>query len=501
GPTEASDDITHYIFDNVAYLERIPIGKPVQNINIYIIDQNMQLCPIGIKGQICVSGVAVGRGYLNDGEKTANAFIIDPFEGQGSNRLYKTGDIGRWNSHGTIDFFGRMDQQVKIRGFRIESGEIASRLLHFETIKEAAVTDRQDARGNKYLCAYLVGVGKGLDIPGIKTFLEKQLPDYMIPSYFVELEQLPLTPNGKLDRSGLPEPEITNLSTITYLTTEEIAGIVTEPSKKKHKPGVVHTNGEQLKHHIISKEEREKILFSFNATQTPYPEDKMLVELFEEQVQKSPNRIALVFEEKQITYGHLNERKDCLALRLRYHGVNRESIVGFIVERSLEMITGMLGIMKAGGAYLPIGLEYPAEKRKFMLKDSGSKIVLVNGREDLLGYPAKIININDETIYKKSTTGESPQKVKGPSDLAYIMYTSGTTGRPKGVMIRHKNVVRLLFNRQFPFQFDRTDVWTMFHSYCFDFSVWEMYGALLYRGKLVLIHKMTARDPQLYFDI
>jgi iturin family lipopeptide synthetase B len=206
GPTEASDDITHHVMDAVPPGNSIPIGKPLQNFNIYIVDPHMKLCAPGVKGEICVSGVGVGRGYLNNPEQTAGVFMVDPFRGGRCSgfRLYKTGDMGRRLPDGSIEFFGRKDNQVKIRGFRIELGEIETHLVKHEAVKEAVVIDREDELENKYLCAYVVPCGK-LDAAVIKEYLSERLPEYMVPLYFLELEKIPLTPNGKIDRKALPD--------------------------------------------------------------------------------------------------------------------------------------------------------------------------------------------------------------------------------------------------------------------------------------------------------
>ncbi|MCP4218601.1 MAG: amino acid adenylation domain-containing protein, partial [bacterium] len=205
GPTEASDDITHYIMDGTPDLRcGVPIGHTLQNLKIYIVDGFMNLVPAGVMGEICVAGVGVGRGYLNDCEKTSKVFMDDPFS-ESLQRLYKTGDLGRWLPDGNIDFAGRIDFQVKIRGYRIELGEIENKLLNCPGIKEAVVVDRQNDKGTKYLCAYTVSES-GTDTSDIKTLLAGKLPDYMLPAYFVSLDAVPLTPNGKVDRKNLPEP-------------------------------------------------------------------------------------------------------------------------------------------------------------------------------------------------------------------------------------------------------------------------------------------------------
>lgn len=203
GPTEASDDITHWIMSEASERESIPIGRPLQNFHIYIVDKDMNLCPVGVKGEICVAGVGVGRGYLNDPEKTALAFMEDPFVEERGVRLYKTGDLGRRLADGTIEFFGRKDYQVKIRGFRIEMGEIESHLVNHPVVKEAVVIDCEDAEGNKYLVAYLV-LASELNIAELRSYLTENVPEYMVPAYFITLEQLPLNRNGKIDRKALP---------------------------------------------------------------------------------------------------------------------------------------------------------------------------------------------------------------------------------------------------------------------------------------------------------
>jgi amino acid adenylation domain-containing protein len=228
GPTEASDDITHYIMDTYQELSSIPVGKPIQNTRIYIVDEYMKLCPIGVKGEIVVSGIGVGKGYVNDENRTKHVFMDDPFNEHENVRLYKTGDIGRWLPDGNIEFFGRKDYQVKIRGFRIELGEIESRLLECVGIKSAAVIDREDKTGNKYLCAYIV-TDEIHDINMVKEQLQNSLPDYMMPSYFISMEKLPVTTNGKIDRKALPIPdEVNNSSAIHEAAGNEIEEKLTE---------------------------------------------------------------------------------------------------------------------------------------------------------------------------------------------------------------------------------------------------------------------------------
>jgi len=220
GPTEASDDVTHYIVNQAPPDQQtsIPIGKPLQNLHVYILDPHLALCPIGVRGEICVAGIGIGKGYWKDPGKTARSFIPNPYlEETGGDRdyalMYKTGDIGYFRQDGCIEFLGRMDSQVKIRGYRIELEEIEQQLLHHDKIKESVAAALENEKGDKYLCAYIVGKEETAPeaMPGpaeLKKFLSDRLPAYMVPPYFVTMERIPLTPNGKIDRKALPYPEI-----------------------------------------------------------------------------------------------------------------------------------------------------------------------------------------------------------------------------------------------------------------------------------------------------
>ena len=264
----------------------------------------------------------------------------------------------------------------------------------------------------------------------------------------------------------------------------------------------VLSNGDKLLAQInmIDDHEQVGLLTLLDNTSVSYPREKTVVEIFKEQVARNPHKVALLWEGLELTYEELDEKTDSLGKYLREEGVGRESIVGLMLDRSINMIVGMLSVLKAGGAYLPIDIDYPEDRIEYLLKDSGSIALLTT--KDLLGsksYPVKTLFI--ESINEPKGKSSSLELVNEPSDLCYIIYTSGTTGNPKGVMIEHKNVVRLFFNDAFSFDFSSEDVWTMFHSPSFDFSVWEIYGALLFGGRLLIIPKMTTRDPQKFLEL
>ena len=202
GPTEATIDVTYYDCENKEYYDAIPIGRAIDNTQIYIIDKSQRLSPIGVAGELCISGDGLARGYLNREGLTKEKFVDNPFaDGE---KMYKTGDLARWLIDGNIEYLGRIDHQVKIRGYRIELGEIENELLKHERIKEAVVIEGTDKNGSKYLCGYIVA-DKDLVISQIREYLGSKLPQYMIPAYFVMIDKMPLTSNGKIDRKSLPK--------------------------------------------------------------------------------------------------------------------------------------------------------------------------------------------------------------------------------------------------------------------------------------------------------
>ena len=205
GPTEAAIDVSYYDCPIEPDQRVVPIGKPINNIQLYITDRHMNLQPIGVPGELCIGGVGLAQGYLNKPELTKEKFVENPFSP--GERLYKTGDLVRWFPKGDIEYLGRMDFQVKIRGFRIELGDIQHHLEHFSSIREAVVACLDGAKGDKYLVAYYVS-GTEVSTDSLRDYLAKRLPEYMIPSYFIRVERIPLFGNGKANVLLLPKPTI-----------------------------------------------------------------------------------------------------------------------------------------------------------------------------------------------------------------------------------------------------------------------------------------------------
>ncbi|SFJ64582.1 amino acid adenylation domain-containing protein [Thermoflavimicrobium dichotomicum] len=208
GPTEDT------VYSSVEIVEKglktaPPIGRPIRGTQMYVLDAHLQPVPVGVPGELYIAGSGLARGYLHQPELTGERFIANPFSREAGAKMYKTGDLVRWNEQGVLEFMGRIDHQVKVRGFRIELGEIETVLAKHEAIQEAVVVARDDRTGSKQLVAYLIlESGYTHDANMWRNYLQKKLPDYMIPAVFIEMDAFPQTPNGKIDRKALPAPEM-----------------------------------------------------------------------------------------------------------------------------------------------------------------------------------------------------------------------------------------------------------------------------------------------------
>ena len=254
---------------------------------------------------------------------------------------------------------------------------------------------------------------------------------------------------------------------------------------------------------LLTKFEKQQLLGDWNNIHENYLQDKCIHQLFEEQVERTPHNVAVVFENNSLTYQQLNTRANQLAHYLQELGVKPDTLVGICVERSLEMIVGILGILKAGGAYVPLDPEYPQERLSFMLEDSQVKVLVTQAKlvESIPEHQAQLICLDTDWEKIAQNITSNPENKSEPENLTYIIYTSGSTGKPKGVLVNHANVVRLFAATDSRYHFNSQDVWTLFHSYAFDFSVWEMWGALLYGGRLIIVPYLVTRSPESFLKL
>ncbi|MBJ8347536.1 amino acid adenylation domain-containing protein [Antrihabitans sp. YC2-6] len=253
---------------------------------------------------------------------------------------------------------------------------------------------------------------------------------------------------------------------------------------------------------LLGDADRAQVLFEWNDPVLTAA-DATLVQLFDERVRRSATSDALVHGELRINYGELDARANRLARKLIAQGVGPEALVAVALPRSVELVVALLAVLKAGGAYLPIDVTYPRERLEFMLSDARPVCLMTQGDAAAgLGAELPVVDVGDTETFDDAPVTDADRNGKlRPENAAYVIYTSGSTGRPKGVLIPHRNVVRLFAHTESKFGFGESDVWTLFHSYAFDFSVWELWGPLLHGGALVVVDYFTTRSPDEFREL
>ncbi|HEY4764399.1 MAG TPA: amino acid adenylation domain-containing protein [Candidatus Sulfotelmatobacter sp.] len=259
---------------------------------------------------------------------------------------------------------------------------------------------------------------------------------------------------------------------------------------------------------VLPASEQHQLLYEWNDTRTEFPSQPCIHQLFEEQVRTCPDATAVVYEEASLTYAELNRHANRLAHYLRGLGVKPDARVAICVERGLEMVVALLAVLKAGGAYVPLDPAYPGERLRFMLEDCAPVALLTQKHlQPLFAEPpdaVRLVDVSADTTAWSHQLDSNPDCASvglTPQHLAYVIYTSGSTGTPKGVMVEHRNVTRLFVATDAWFHFSRSDIWTLFHSYAFDFSVWEIWGALLYGGRLIVVSKSVVHSPGDFYKL
>ncbi|MBG5817169.1 pyoverdine non-ribosomal peptide synthetase PvdD, partial [Pseudomonas aeruginosa] len=248
--------------------------------------------------------------------------------------------------------------------------------------------------------------------------------------------------------------------------------------------------------------ERRQTLSEWNPAQRECAVQGTLQQRFEEQARQRPQAVALILDEQRLSYGELNARANRLAHCLIARGVGADVPVGLALERSLDMLVGLLAILKAGGAYLPLDPAAPEERLAHILDDSGVRLLLTQGHLlEHLPRQAGVEVLAIDGLVLDGYAESDPLPTLSADNLAYVIYTSGSTGKPKGTLLTHRNALRLFSATEAWFGFDERDVWTLFHSYAFDFSVWEIFGALLYGGRLVIVPQWVSRSPEDFYRL
>ncbi|WP_122602656.1 non-ribosomal peptide synthetase [Pseudomonas viridiflava] len=358
--------------------------------------------------------------------------------------------------------------------------------LPFEQLVEALQPERDPSRSPLFQVAYnhqTESRNEARELAGLR--LEYQLSDKHTAQFDLTLDTC-----ERLDGLGASLIYATNLFDAS--TIERMAG---------HWRNLLQAMTNDVQQRIadlplLSTDEREATFQGWNAGLKVYPTGQCAHQRFETQALKTPQAIALSLGSEQLSYDQLNQRANQLAHKLREQGVGPDVRVGLAAERSLDMIVGLLAILKAGGAYVPLDPDYPQDRLSFLMQDSGIGLLLTQSHlMNGLPVPANVQCLFIEAALD-DYSAENLANHTTPDNLAYVIYTSGSTGKPKGTLLAHNNLMRLFAATDDWFAFNEKDVWTLFHSFAFDFSVWEIFGALLHGGRLVIVPRETSRSPE-----
>lgn len=464
------------------------IGRPIANTRVYLLDSSRKPVPDGAVGELFIGGVGVSEGYLNRPDLTAERFIPDPFTGVPGAHLYRTGDQCRWRPDGTLEYLGRLDHQVKLRGFRIELGEIEAALREHPSVSEAVVLLREDRAGDPRLVGYVVAVaGQHPDTGILRSHLSGRVPSYMVPTVILLMPAMPLSVSGKLHRAALPAPggylpESASPSTISDTPTEAaVAGLRSiweqEPGERRI-GNLTPSSGA-----------------SVSPVVAPRPVAGNLMDLLEEDSETRQKETAIEWAQESLTHEELRQRYDRLASVLRGRGVGPGVVVALCVDRSADRIIGVLGILKSGGACLPVDPKYPPARVAAMLEDGRPDGVVCSRVHVPLFHDSGVPVLVIEDLDSQPAGPVVERCLAGPEDPVYVLFTSGSTGRAKGVVMPHRALVNLIRWQC------RTSVMgtggrtLQFAPISFDVSFQEIFSTLVPGGTLVLVSEEDRMDP------
>ena len=482
------------------------IGQPIANTTALVLDERLEVVPVGVPGELYLGGAGVGRGYLGRDELTREHFVTDPSRDVPCGRMYRTGDRVRWRADGSLEFLGRLDRQVKLRGFRIELGEIEAALLDHPDILEAVVLKREDEPDRAQLVAFVVE-RNACDDDRIYRHLEPRLPHYMLPSTVVRLPMLPKLPNGKVDQRALvsvtgPAPRVpivlprtateervaevwrgvlqlpqvgvddhffrigghSLLATQVVMRLQRIFDVDLEVDAVFRAPTIAQqahlieqrtlAKSGRSEPRLAAPEQRHAHPPEWSGRSAPYPREFAVSTLFEQLALVAPSAPALVSTAVTLTYAELNARANQLAsyLRSRLEATTPDAFargpvpVGVCLERSVDVVIALLAILKAGGAYVPLDPTYPTVRLRALAARARLRCVVT--RDALRSrFPDGIsiiaMDADREAIAAEPST--NPLEAPRPEALAYVLFTSGTTGDPKAVGVPHRAIVRLAY--------------------------------------------------------
>ena len=518
GPTECAVDVTYYDCKSEE-TDPLPIGKPIDNTDIFILDSNMQAVPKGVTGEICVGGTNVGEGYVNNEGLTKEVFLKNPF---GEGKIYKTGDLGYINSENEIIFSGRKDSQIKLNGQRVELSEIENAISEIEGITLAAVAARKNSEGSQILCAFYTGESK--ESGEIRQKLGSSLPGYMIPQIIMHLEEMPLTSSGKIDRQSLPVIDLDNIVSgkefVEARTEEEKALVEAVKQVLKtdrvsvtdnffelggdsiqaifvvsalHKAGfelsvadVAHNDTIETTALLLKRTSEDDGLSILRGEKTVLPESSTIPSLFEETVAQKGDEICIVTDDKNYTFAEFNNLVKLIDLEIRKITHGKKQTIAVAAERSIEMYASIYAIVRGGNSYLPIDPAYPEGRIEYMLENSGTKLVLAQDKFCDLFNKIKVLNVS-ETIRSGAFPTENPAVSALPEDTAYIIYTSGSTGRPKGVKVSHRSLLNRILWMEKSYPLDENSVILQKTPFTFDVSLWEIFWWGISGGKMAFM--------------
>jgi non-ribosomal peptide synthetase component F len=540
GPTETTIQSTFHKCSARGSVRTVPIGKPIANTQVYVLDREMEPVPAGVDGELYIGGAGLARGYWDRPDLTAEKFVPDPLGPQPGARLYRTGDQVLWTADGNLEFLGRTDHQVKIRGFRIELGEIEAVLGAHAGVQSVLVLAREDQPGDKRLVAYITEHQRAnVTTSDLRSYLKKKLPDYMVPSHIVILQQMPLMPNGKVDRRALPAPEPGVTTGHEYTSprtrTEELLASIWADVLRLRRVGI-HDNFFELGgHSLLAMQVVSRIREVFqaelplsqlfkhatvaslaekieekgaNVQLTAIPRairkiarrqadtGRCVPQLFEEQAERRPNSVAVACGDRQLTYGQLNSRANQLAHYLKSFGVGPNSLTGICLDRGLELMVALLGILKAGGAYLPMDANSLPERIEHMLEHAPGSVPVLVTQPSLActvpGYRGQLVCPDSDWPKIAAHSEQNPVPTATLDDRAYVICSSGSNGKAASVVMRHSGLLNRLLSMQEEHGMQSADCVLQQTSLILDAFVWEFFWPLI-RGASVVVAQLEGQ--------